>query len=79
MKVGRRKSPEDFLSTGVLLKVMGRRAGRAWNKMEEKEKSTSALGKVIPLILQTEVKSPQLRKGVLSSVSLGPRARLSSE
>lgn len=52
MKVSRRKSLEDFLCVGVLLKVMDRGAVRVQSKMKEKEKSSSASGKVIPLILQ---------------------------
>ena len=54
------------------MKVMGGRARRLQSKMKEKEKSTSGFGKVMPLILQTGVKSPLLKKGVLLSLSLSP-------
>lgn len=62
MKGSRRKSLDDFPCMGVLLKVMGGRAERAQSKMKEKEKSTSGLEKVTPLILQTGPKRLCSRK-----------------
>lgn len=74
MKVSRRRSLEDLLCVGVLPKVMDRRAVRVQSKTKEKEKSPSALGKVIPFILQMgREPSAQERS---PAVSAGPRAQL---